>query len=270
MTRFPHDPDDVRMSLGEHLGELRRRLILALVGLAVTFAVCFAFQGRMVKFIVQPVSDAVNRVNAEVRQRSGAESPVPAKPPSSEPVLVVLTPMEGFTTIMRTVLVAAALISSPWILYQFWLFVAAGLYPAERRVVHMVVPFSAILFIGGAVFAYTVVVKYGLYALLTFGGLVGDIVKPELRLSSSINFVLMMSLLMGAVFELPLVMFALSKVGLVDPQFYTKHWRYSVAGIFVAAAVLTPTPDAFTMIAMALPMLVLYWLGVFLARMFVK
>lgn len=270
MPRFPRDPDEVRMSLGEHLGELRRRLILALLGMVVAFIVCFAFQSRIVRFIVQPVSDAVHKVNAEVRQRSGAGTPATEKPAPDEPLLVILTPLEGFTTIIRTVLVASALLSSPWILYQFWLFVAAGLYPAERRVVHMTVPFSALLFIAGAVFSYTVVVKYGLYTLLTFGGLVGDMVKPELRLSSSINFVLMMSLLMGAVFQLPLVMFALSKVGLVEPSVYTKHWRYSVAAIFIAAAVLTPTPDAFTMLATALPMLVLYWLGVLLVRLFVK
>ena len=274
MPRFPKDPDEVRMSLGEHLEELRHRIILALLGVAIAFFACFAFSKPIVKFLVDPARSAIQKVNDEVRQRQASppgpgDVVRPGEAAESEPPFVVLTPVEGFSAILKASLVASILISSPWVLYQFWLFVAAGLYPHERRIIHIFFPFSAGLFFAGAAFSYTLVIRYGIYVLLTFGGLVGDMVRPEIRLSSAIDFVLVLSLVMGAVFQLPLVMLALSKVGLISPSAYVKQWRYAVAAIVIIAGVLTP-PDAFTQIAMAVPMLGLYWLGVLLTRIFVK
>jgi sec-independent protein translocase protein TatC len=273
MPRFPENPDEVRMSLGEHLEELRRRVILALLGMGLAFFACLYFGKPLVQLMVQPVYDAIYTVeHGAPKPPAGQGSGTPAagqNPPAREPLLVVLTPVELFTTTMKAVFVAAAVISSPWVLYQFWLFVASGLYPHERRIIQAIVPMSAVLFVAGAVFSYTVVMKYGLLVLLTFGGLTGDMVRTTIRLSSAIDFVLVLSLVMGAVFQLPLVMLALSKVGLIRPEVYVKQWRYAVAAIFIIAAVLTP-PDAVTQIAMAVPMLFLYWLGVGLCKIFVK
>jgi len=264
------------MSLGEHLTELRRRIILALIGIGVALVVCMVFVKPLVRFMANPVYDAVRQVesdiarqNAAVTGRQANPGPAPAAAPD-EPLLVVLAPTEVFVTSMKTALVAAIVLASPWVLYQFWLFIAAGLYPHERRIVYIFLPISVVLFLAGAVFAYTVVLKYGLYVLLTFAGLVGDMVRPTIRLSAAINFVLMIAVLMGCVFQLPLVMLALAKVGLVKNRSYVRYWRYALAGIFIAAAVITPTGDAFNMIAMAAPMLVLYWLGVLLVKLFVK
>jgi len=271
MARLPENPDEMRMSLGEHLEELRRRIIYALLGTAITVCLCLFFANALVRFYIRPVYDAVRAVAHETGQLP-AEGPAGASAAAGEakePLLVVLNPSELFTTTMKAVFVTAALIASPWMLYQFWLFVAAGLYAHERRVIMMIVPMSVVLFAGGAVFAYTIVVPIGLHVLLTFGGLTGDMVRTDIRLSAAIDFVMVLSLVMGAVFQLPLVMLGLSKVGIVKPGMYTKYWRYAVAAIFIIAAVLTP-PDAFTQIAMALPMILLYWLGVLLVKILVK
>ena len=236
------------MSLGEHLEELRRRLIYALSGIGIVTVCCMVFARPLVVFITQPVRQAVMELAGDQNAR-----------------LLVLTPTEPFVTTIKTAFVVALVISSPWALYQLWLFVAAGLYRHERRIVHIFVPFSAVLFLAGTAFSYFVVLRYGLGFLLGFAGLTDDIAEAAPTLSSAVNFVMMMSVVMGAVFQLPLVMMILAKVGVVKTQDYTRHWRYAVAAIFLVAAILTP-PDVFTQVMMAGPMIALYWLGVLLAK----
>lgn len=252
MRKLPENPDQYRMSLGEHLDELRTRLIYALSGVALVTVLCLVFGSRLIQFVVEPVRAAVEQITG----RSG-------------PTLVVLTPTEAFIVTVKTAFVVAFVISSPWVLHQLWLFVAAGLYRHERKVVYVFVPFSAVLFIGGTVFAYTIVLKYGLRFLLGFGGLTDALVTPNITLSSAVNFVMTLSVVMGAVFQLPLVMMILSKVGIVEVSTWTKNWRYAVAAIFLLAAIMTP-PDVFTQVMMAGPMIGLYWLGVALAKAMVR
>lgn len=234
------------MSLGEHLEELRMRLILALGGVVGVGLVCFIFGGRLVIFIIEPVRLAVEKVGGEGTK------------------LVILTPTEAFMTALKTSLLAGLVISSPWVFYQMWLFVGAGLYRHERRVVHIFVPFSALLFIAGTAFSYMIVIRYGLHFLLSFAGLTDTIASPTIRLSAAVSFVTMMAVVMGAVFQLPLVMMVLAKIGITSTRTYTKYWRHSVAGMFVVSALLTP-PDVFTQVMMAGPMIGLYWLGVLLS-----
>jgi len=267
MARFPDNPDEVKMSLGEHLEELRRRVILSLLGLAVVLVGCLYFTGPIVRFLVQPVYDAVDSV--ERSNAAAVPGAPPEAPPPREPLLIVLSPAEAFVTSLKADFVAAAVIASPWVLWQMWLFVASGLYAHERRIIYLFLPLSVVLFLSGALFAYLVVLKYGLYMLLIFGGFYRDLVRNTIPLSTAVNFVLLMSVVMGGVFQLPLVMLALSKVGLIEPKAYVRGWRYAVVAIFIIAAVLTP-PDAFSQIAMAVPMLFLYWLGVFLSKTFVR
>ncbi len=250
MRRLPNNPDEYKMSLGEHLEELRLRLTYALIGVGAATVVCMIFGSRIVRVIIGPVREAVARI---------------AKEGSSG--LIVLTPMEPFIITLKTAFVAGLVISSPWVLYQIWLFVAAGLYKHERRIVHIFVPFSAVLFVVGTVFAYFVALRYGLRFLLLFGGYLGGMAEPAIPLSVAINFVMLISVVMGAVFQLPLVMLVLSKVGITSTAFYLKYWRHAIAAVFLLAAVLTP-PDVFTQLAMAGPMVALYWLGVLLSKVF--
>lgn len=252
MRRLPENPDQYKMSLGEHLEELRTRIIYALSGVGLLTVLCLVFGRRLIHFVVEPVRAAVEQIT----ERSG-------------PALVVLTPTEAFIVTIKTAFVVALVISSPWVLYQLWLFVAAGLYRHERKVVYIFVPFSAVLFLAGTAFAYTIVLKYGLRFLLGFGGLTDTLVTPTITLSSAVNFVMMLSVVMGAVFQLPLVMMILSKVGIVEVSTWTKQWRYAVGGIFLLSAILTP-PDVFTQVMMAGPMIGLYWLGVALSKAVVR
>jgi Tat protein translocase TatC len=257
MARLPEHPDDVRMTLGEHLEELRKRVLWSVVAIVVAMVACLVFVRPLVRFLAQPVFDAVQTVEDRQAEEEGQ--------PPARTRLVLLTPMEAFVTSMKAALVAALMISSPIVFYQLWLFVAAGLYPHERKVVHIFIPFSVVLFLAGTAFSYAIVLKYGLPLLLSFAGIAGDLATPSITLSSAINFVLMMSVVMGLVFQLPLVMMILSRVGLISPETYVKQWRYATVGIVVLAAILTP-PDVFTQMAMAVPMFGLYWLGVLLAK----
>lgn len=246
MPRLPEKPEDFKMSLGEHLEELRMRLILALGGVVGVGLVCFIFGGRLVAFVVEPVKQAVEQIGGEGTR------------------LVILTPTEAFMTTLKTSLLAGLVISSPWVFYQMWRFVGAGLYRHERRVVEICVPFSALLFIAGTIFSYKIVLTYGLRFLMGFGGLTEKIAAPTIHLSAAVSFVTMMAVVMGAVFQLPLVMMVLAKIGIISTRTYTKYWRHSVAGMFLAAALLTP-PDPFTQVMMAGPLIGLYWLGVLLS-----
>lgn len=269
MARLPDHPDDLKMSLGEHLEELRRRIIWSLLAIALGMVLCLTFVKPLMKFLVAPVHAAVQAVESENRLPDDETLPadgVVTRRSTGDSLLIVLTPLELFVTAMKTALAAGVVLASPVVVYQLWLFVAAGLYPHERRVVHIFIPFSVVLFLAGTTFAYAVVLKYGLPLLLNFAGLAWDIARPSIRLSAAISFVLTMSVVMGVVFQLPLVMMALAKVGLVSHETYVKKWKYAIVLIVVLAALLTP-PDVFTQMAMAGPMIALYWLGVLLSKM---
>jgi sec-independent protein translocase protein TatC len=273
MARLPQHPDEVRMSLGDHLMELRKRVILSLMAIGVAMIVCLFFSRPLVVFLSQPVSDAVRQIDLEARQHA-ADLQVPkgktalrVEPiPADRPVLVSLTPMENFSTCMKAALLVGFIAASPFVFYQFWLFVGAGLYPHERRIVNVFVPFSVLLFVAGATFCYTIMLRYGLPMVLNFGGLADDIAKPTIRLSAAVSFVVSMSAVLGAVFQLPLVMMGLTRLGLVKSQFWLKYWRHSIVAIVLIAGIVTPTPDLFNQAACAVPMMILYWLGVLLAK----
>ncbi|MHC4712382.1 MAG: twin-arginine translocase subunit TatC [Planctomycetota bacterium] len=250
MRRLPDNPDQYKMSLGEHLDELRRRLIYALVGVGAAAVLCMVFGGRIVRVVIGPVREAAGAL-----AREGSTG------------MIVLTPLEPFMITLKTSLVVGLVLSSPWVLYQVWLFVAAGLYRHERRVIYVFVPFSAVLFVAGTVFAYFVAIRYGLRFLLPYGGFLGTIADAAIPLSAAVSFVMTISVAMGAVFQLPLVMLVLAKVGIASTALYMTHWRYAMAAVFAVAAVLTP-PDVLTQLAMAGPMIGLYWLGVLLSKTF--
>jgi len=274
MARLPQHPDEVRMSLGEHLMELRKRIILSLIAVGAAMIICLFFSRPLVVFLATPVDNAVRQLDLEIRQHAAdlntpkGQTPPRVSPiPAEVPVLVSLTPMENFTTCMKAALLVGFIAASPFVFYQLWLFVGAGLYPHERRVVNIFVPFSVLLFIAGATFCYTVMLRFGLPIVLNFGGLAADIAKPTVTLSAAVGFVVSMCAVLGAVFQLPLVMMGLTRLGLVKAQFWLKYWKHSIVAIVLIAGIVTPTPDLFNQAACAVPMMILYWLGVLLAKM---
>ena len=175
-----------------------------------------------------------------------------------------LNAQEAFMIWMKAGFVVGLVISSPYVFLQIWNFVAAGLYPHEKRYIHIYLPFSLVLFLAGASTAFFLAFKYVLNFLFGFNAAMQ--IDPDPRISEWLGFVLLLPLAFGVSFQLPLVMLFLHRVGIFTLQVYLSKWRLAVLIIFVAAMVITPTADPITMLLMALPMTGLYFLGIGLCK----
>ncbi len=175
-----------------------------------------------------------------------------------------LAMVEPFSIYIKASLLVGVLLASPWIFYQIWHFVAAGLYPHERQYVHRYLPFSLGLFLTGAALAFFVVFQPVLDFLLKFNKSQGII--PEPRINEWLGFVLLLPVGFGIGFQLPLVMLFLERIGVFTVQGYLKQWRVAVLVIFVVAAILAP-PDAYSMILLAGSLTLLYFGGVLLCKL---
>jgi len=241
------DDDDgmLRMSFLEHLEELRNRIIRILIGVGIAFAVSLVFADIMWKAISEPAAVALAALGYP-------------------PTLKQLTPMDAFTTIyMKLPLLAATFLSSPWVLWQIWGFVAPGLYKKERRFAGPLVISSAGLFVLGGLFAYFVAFRFGLEFLLGIGRDIN--VEPAINMVDYFDLFVNVTLGIGIVFELPVVIFFLSLLKIVSARFLVEHSRYAILIIVILAALITPTPDVFNLMLFSVPMVVLYFVGVFAA-----
>ncbi len=301
------------MSLGDHLEELRARLILALLGLFVGMIVSLIFGTHILRLIEWPyhkaVADrarksqkvAVPRVEAEAlslvdaifntltdRLASDPNAPrdldpnrvaflhkVSAQavqtwmekkyvaPPQSLDSLIAISPAEAFMAYMKISLISGLILTAPWVFYQIWAFIAAGLYPKERRYVYRAVPFSAALFVIGALFFLFVIAWVTLKFFLMFGDTVG--VASQWTLQKYISFVTVLMLVFGIAFQTPIAVFILVRTGLVAIQTLRRIRKYVIVGLAFLAAVATPSPDPFSMLALLLPLYGLYELGIVMA-----
>jgi len=230
------------MSFVEHLAELRARLIKAVLGLAVAFVVSLTFTDPLWRFVCRPAAQALKTLGYP-------------------PQLYVFDPMDGFQIIwVKLPIVWAIFLASPWVLYQLWAFIAPGLYRHERRWVAPVLVGSSGLFILGGVFAYFVVFRYGLTFLLSIAK--GNFVVPMVPMDIYFERFVDVVLGVGILFELPVLIFLLTALGLVTPHFLIRHSRYAILAIFILAAVITPSTDVFNLMLFATPMCVLFFLGV--------
>ncbi len=240
------DPDDegmVRMSFMEHLEELRSRILRALAGVAVSFLLSLIYSEKLWGIIVQPAAKALKSLGYP-------------------PDLVFTSPMESFTIIwFKLPLLCSIFIASPWVCYQVWGFISPGLYRRERRWATPFILTSAGLFIAGGCFAYFIVFRYGLTFLLGIGQ--GLNVKPMITITDYFDLFVNVMLGVGLVFELPILIFFLTLLHIVTPGFLVRHSRYAILIIFIIAAVVTPTPDVFNMMLFALPMCLLFYVGIF-------
>lgn len=182
--------------------------------------------------------------------------------PSKERI-TALSPQEGFMIWMKAAFVTGVIIAAPYMFYQIWAFVAAGLYPHEKRYVHLFLPFSIALFLAGAALAFFFAFGPVLKFLFSFNRLLN--IDPDLRISEVISFVLVLPIGFGVAFQLPLVMLFLQRIGVINTKAYLEKWRIAILVIFVISMILTPA-DPISMTLMAVPLTGLYFLGVALCQ----
>jgi sec-independent protein translocase protein TatC len=237
-ARFPPPaPEELpRMSLMEHLEELRKRIIWSLVGLAVAFFPCWSYAKEIFAFLVAPLQKLL--------------------PPGTKLAFLGLT--DPFLMYFKVAGLAALFIASPFILYQAWQFIAPGLYPRERRYALPFVLITTAFFLSGGAFGYYVAFPAAAKFLLGMG----DQLTPVITVTTYFGFLMTIILGLGLMFELPVVIFLLSILGVVTPRFLMRQFRWAVVIIFTVAAIVTPTPDIFNQCLFAIPGVALYLLGV--------
>jgi sec-independent protein translocase protein TatC len=179
--------------------------------------------------------------------------------------MATLNVMEAFMVWFKVCMVCGFIIGSPWIFWQIWMFVAAGLYPHEKRLVHVYLPVSLGLFLGGVAVCEWLVIPRAIEALLWFNEWLG--LKPDLRLNEWLSFAIWMPVIFGLSFQTPLVMLFAAKLGVVNADSFRNKRRYAWFGMAVFAAIITPTPDAVTMLFLWVPMSLLFELGIWLIKM---
>jgi len=246
------EPDDgmLRMSFLEHLEELRSRIMSALIGLVVAFVASLTMAGPLWKIVSAPAVDALTSLGVD------------------PPKLAQLTPMEAFSTVwVKLPLLTSIFLASPWLLYQVWSFIAPGLYKKERRMAGPFILVSAGLFITGGLFAYSVAFRFGLTFLLGIGRDLG--IAPVVSVTEYFNLFVNVILGVALVFELPVLIFFLTLLRVASPRFLLEHSRYAVLLIVMLAAIITPTPDIFNLLIFAVPMVALYFVGVFASYLLV-
>jgi len=250
----PEDDEEdegmLRMSFLEHLEEMRSRIIRALMGFGVAFLLCMIFCYQLWDFVRAPATDALTKIGV--------------KPPN----LVINEPMEGFSIIwVQVPLVFALFLASPWVCYQVWAFIAPGLYQKEKRLAFPFVLSTAGLFILGGCFAYFVAFRFGLTFLLSIG--LSNGVTPLVTITHYFDLFVNVMLGVALVFELPVAIFFLTVLHLASPRFLLTHSRYAILAIVILAAIITPTPDFFNLMLFAVPMCLLYFVGVFASYLLV-
>lgn len=218
-------------SLLEHLNELRVRLTWAAAGLVLFTVISFPFAEILLRFLISPYGEQ----------------------------LQTLSPTEGIETYFKIALVAGATLAMPWMLYQLWLFIAPGLHKSEKRSVYIFVPSATILFLAGVAFAWLILLPSAIGFLSTF---MSAVFLPGWTSREYISFATTFLFWLGIAFELPLIIYFLSRFGLLTSKMLREHWRIAIVGIAVIAAVVTPSIDPVTMLLTMLPLALLYLLSI--------
>ncbi len=237
---------DDRMPLTGHLEELRRKLIISGVSWLVAFLACYAYAERLFSLIADPVRKALPAGTS----------------------LVFIQATEPFFTYLKVSALAGLLISLPIIFWQLWSFIAPGLYQNEKRYVIPFVFASCLCFATGAFFGFRFVFPMAFKVLIEFGTGTGEL-NAMLSMGSYLSLSSKLLLAFGLVFELPVVIFFLARMGVVDHTMLARNRKFALLAAFVVGAVLTP-PDVFSQTALALPFVILYEIGILVARLFGK
>jgi sec-independent protein translocase protein TatC len=232
---------DNKMSLTEHLIELRKRLTRIIIILLIGFVVCFYYKNFVFDIITKPLTQIM--------------------PEGSHLVYLGLT--EAFFVYMKLSFFAALMLTSPFILYQIWRFISPGLLPKEKRYLVPFVIFSTLLFLGGIAFGYKIVLPPAFKFFISFNS---QYLQAMISFREYLSLFVTFLLGFGISFELPVFIFFLTKLGIVNAGMLIKQWKFAILFIFIIAAALTPSPDALSQILMAIPLMFLYLVSIFVAK----
>ena len=247
-TGFVQESDDpveaFRMPLMQHLIELRRRLIICIAAIAISASVTYFYAEKIWTFLAEPMNEALIKHNGH---------------------LIQLDPLEGFTNQLRVAGLGGLLVASPVVMYQIWKFVAPGLYPKEQRLIVPLALASTFLFALGITFGYFGVFKYAFpfFLDITYQG-----VEAQIPINTYLSMATNLLLAFGLCFQLPIIVFFAARIGLIDHKDMIAGFRYAMVGILIVAAMMTPGPDILSQLIMALPLTLLYIVGIGVAWIF--
>lgn len=235
---------DVMPTMGflDHLEELRRRIVYSIAAVAIGFFACW--------WKVEWIYDLMQRPILEVLRANGMSDK-----------LVYLNPTEPFNLYLKIAALAGLFVTSPFVLYQVWMFISPGLYRHEKRYVVPFMTSTIALFLTGGFFGYKVVYPQALAFLIHFGRQF----QPMITISEYTSLFLSIILGMGLIFEMPILIFFLALMGMITARFMWKNFRYAILLIFIVAAIVTPTPDILSMCIFAAPMVALYAISIGIA-----
>ncbi|MDL1964213.1 MAG: twin-arginine translocase subunit TatC [Deltaproteobacteria bacterium] len=236
--------EDEKMPFTGHLEELRKRIVICFIAIGAGFIVSYGFKEKLFHFLTMPLISVMQ----------------------ADDNLIFTGLPEAFFTYLKVSLLSGLMLAAPVLLYQFWLFVAPGLYGKERKLLIPIVFLSSFFFIGGALFGYFIVFPFGFKFFLGFAT---ETIRPLPSMREYLSFSSKLLLAFGLVFELPLIITFLARLGIVTVEFLKKNRKYALLLFFVFAAILTP-PDVVTQILMALPLMILYEISILGARIFGK
>ena len=236
--------EDEKIPFTGHLEELRKRLVACFIAIGIGFVISYCFKEKLFEILSNPLISVMG----------------------TDDKMIFTGLPEAFFTYLKVALLSGFMLAAPVVLYQFWMFVAPGLYQKERRLLIPIVFLSSVFFVGGALFGYFIVFPFGFKFFLGFAS---ETIKPLPSMREYLSFSAKLLLAFGLVFELPLIITFLAKLGLVSVDFLKKNRKYALILFFAGSAILTP-PDVVTQIMMAVPLMLLYEISILGARVFGK
>lgn len=234
-------PEEDKMPLTSHLEELKTRLIRILIAVGIGFGVCYLFKDWSFRIITKPLVDAM---------------------PAQSSMIFTGLP-EAFFIHMKIAFFASLFLTAPYTLFEIWRFISPGLYKNEKRLIFPFVFLSTLLFVGGVLFGYFLALPPAFRFFVSFST---DFLKPMISFREYLSLTLKFLLAFGLCFEMPVFMFFLAKLGIVNSKMLARQRRYAILIIFIVAAILTPSPDAVSQILMAVPLMVLYEVSIVVAK----
>jgi len=234
-----------KLPFTSHLEELRKRLIRCCIAVAIGFGISYAFKEKLFEILTRPL--------------------IQAMAPGGKLIYTGIS--EAFFTFLKVSLLSGILLAVPVIVFEFWMFVAPGLYRNERKLILPIVILSSAFFLGGALFGYFIVFPVGFKYLLGFAT---DTIQPLPSMKEYLSISSTMLLAFGCIFELPMIITFLARLGIVSVDFLKANRKYAILIFFIVAAILTPTPDVISQILMAVPLMALYEISILGARLFGK